>query len=216
VSFLTADSDPGQYGRLRSFVMPQGENVQGPVQVNNAIIRTPAISTAITLLNQQGSSIIQGSMQLIPVGDTLLYVRPFYAQGRGSGSYPQFQFVVVYAQGRGAFCAPTVEDGLKQLTGQTSAVTTCSVANGATSGGTGSGSPAATTTTTPGTATTTPTATTVPPATGSSADLIAQAANKYDQAQAALKNGDFTTYATLIQEVGTLIKQAQTQAAAGK
>jgi len=45
---------------------------------------------------------------------------------------------------------------------------------------------------------------------------IAQAASKYDQAQAALKNGDFTTYASLIQEVGTLIKQAQTQAAAGK
>jgi len=216
VSFLTADSDPGQYGRLRAFVMPQGENVQGPVQVNNAIIRTPAISTAITLLNQQGSSIIQGSMQLIPVGDTILYVRPFYAQGRGSGSYPQFQFVVVYSQGQGAFCAPTVEDALQQLTGQASTVTTCSVSNGASSGGTGSGSPSTTTTTTPGTATTAPAATTVPPASGSSADLITQAAQKYDQAQAALKTGDFTTYATLIQEVGTLVKQAQAQAAAGK
>ena len=44
VSFLTADSDPGQYGKLQAFVMPQGQTVEGPVQVNNAIIRTPAIS----------------------------------------------------------------------------------------------------------------------------------------------------------------------------
>jgi len=90
------------------------------------------------------------------------------------------------------------------------------VSNGASSGGTGSGSASTTTTTTPGTATTAPAATTVPPASGSSADLITQAAQKYDQAQAALKTGDFTTYATLIQEVGTLVKQAQAQAAAGK
>ena len=65
-----------------------GQTVLGPVQVNNAIIRTSAISTAITLLNQQGSQIIQGSMQLIPVGNSIVYVRPFYAQGRGSGAYP--------------------------------------------------------------------------------------------------------------------------------
>src|SRR5207245_6481753 len=35
VSFLTADSDPGQYGKMQSFTMPQGQTVLGPVQVNN-------------------------------------------------------------------------------------------------------------------------------------------------------------------------------------
>ena len=155
-------------------------------------------------------------MQLIPVGDTLIYVRPFYTQTRGSGAYPVFQFVVVYQQGKGAYCAPTVADGLRQMLGQTSPVTSCSVAAGTTSGGTGSGSVGTTTTTAPPTATTGPASTTVPPATGSSAALIQQAAAAYDQAQTALKNGDFTGYATLIQQVGTLIKQAQAQAAAGK
>ena len=71
VSFLTANSDPGQYGELQSFTMPQGQTVEGPVQVNNDIIRTTAISQAITLLNQQGSQVIQGSMQLIPVGNSI-------------------------------------------------------------------------------------------------------------------------------------------------
>ena len=118
----------------------------GPVQVNNQIIRTPAVSTAITLLNQQGSQIIQGSMQLIPVGNSLIYVRPFYTQGRGEGSYPLFQFVVVYSQGYGAFCGPTVQDGLDQMLGKKSPITTCNVSSGAATGGTGTGSPGTTTT----------------------------------------------------------------------
>jgi uncharacterized membrane protein (UPF0182 family) len=210
VSFLTADSDPDQYGRMESFTMPQGQTVLGPVQVNNAIIRTSAISTAITLLNQQGSQILQGSMQMIPVGNSLLYVRPFYAQGQGSGAYPQFQFVVVFSQDYGAYCGPTVQDGLNQMLGRETPVTTCNVSSGGQSGGTGTGSTTTTTTTSPGnTATTRPTATTVPPATGSAQDLLNQAAAKLDQAQTALENGKLGDYQQLVDQARTLVKQAQ-------
>jgi hypothetical protein len=218
VSFLTADSDPGQYGKMESFTMPQGQNVEGPVQVNNAIIRTAAISQAITLLNQQGSQIIQGSMQLIPVGNSLIYVRPFYTQGRGEGAYPLFQFVVVYSQGYGAYCAPTVQDGLNQMLGRASPVTTCNVSAGSQSGGTGTGS-ASTTTTTPtttapgATATTAPPATTtIPPASGTAQDLLNQAAAKLDEAQTALKNGQLGRYQQLVDDARTLVKQAQQKA----
>jgi uncharacterized membrane protein (UPF0182 family) len=94
-------------------------------------------------------------------------------------------------------------------------VTTCNVSAGTQSGGTGSGSP--TTTTTPGTTTptTTPSSTTAP-ATGSSASYIKQAAAAYQQAQDALKAGDPVKYAQLIQEVGTLVQQAETAASAGR
>ena len=113
---MTANSDPGHYGELRAFTMPQGETVKGPVQVNNDINRTSSISSAVTLLNTQGSRVTQGSLQLIPVGSSsLIYVRPFYVQGRQSGSFPQFQFVVVYSQDLGAVCAPTVSAGLDLL-----------------------------------------------------------------------------------------------------
>jgi hypothetical protein len=37
--------------------------------------------------------------------------------------------------------------------------------------------------------------------------LIAQAKSHYDAAQAALKNGDFTTYAQEIQTVGNILNQ---------
>jgi uncharacterized protein len=214
VSFLTADSDPGQYGKLQSFSMPQGQTVEGPVQVNNAIIRTSAISQAITLLNQQGSQILQGSMQLIPIGNSIVYVRPFYAQGRGSGSYPLFQFVVVYSQGYGAYCGPTVQAGLDQMLGRANTVTTCT-AGGTQSGGTGTGSLPTTTTTTPSTtepgstATTAPPATTVPATSGSAQDLLNQAAAKLDQAQAALEAGKLGDYQDLVDQARTLVKQAQ-------
>jgi uncharacterized protein len=215
VSYLAADSDPGQYGKLSSFTMPQGQTVEGPVQVNNNIVRTGAISQAITFFNQQGSAVIQGSMQLIPVGNSLIYVRPFYTQGRGEGSYPLFQFVVVYSQGYGAFCGPTVQDGLDQMLGRKNAVTTCNVSSGAASGGTGTGSPGTTTTTTPGTATTTPattapTTTTVPATTDSKQDLLNRAADALDRAQAALEDNDLGTYQQLVEEAQTLVKQAQT------
>jgi uncharacterized protein len=215
VSFLAADSDPGQYGKLSSFTMPQGQTVEGPVQVNNNIVRTSAISQAITFYNQQGSAVIQGSMQLIPVGNSLIYVRPFYTQGRGEGSYPLFQFVVVYSQSYGAFCGPTVEDGLDQMLGKKSPITTCNVSSGSSSGGTGTGSPSTTTTTTPGSSTTTPTTapatTTVPPASGSAQDLLNQAAAKLDEAQQALDQSppDLGRYQQLVDEARTLVKQAQ-------
>ena len=118
MSFLTANSDPEQYGQMNAFTMPQGQTVLGPVQVNNQIIRTATISTAITLLNQQGSQVIQGSMQLIPIGNSIIYVRPFYAQGSGEGSYPLFQFVVVFSQDYGAYCGQNVQDALDQMLAQ--------------------------------------------------------------------------------------------------
>jgi len=220
VSYLAADSDPEQYGKLSLYTMPQGQTVEGPVQVNNNIVRTGAISQAITFFNQQGSAVIQGSMQLIPVGNSLIYVRPFYTQGRGEGSYPLFQFVVVYSQGYGAFCGPTVQDGLDQMLGRKSAITTCNVSAGATSGGTGTGSPGTTTTTTPGTATTTPattapTTTTVPPTDGSVEDLLQQAEVKLDQAERALQDGELGQYQQLVDEARTLVKQAKEQQAGG-
>jgi len=171
------------------------------------------VSTAITLLNQQGSSVIQGSMQLIPVGNSIVYVRPFYAQSRQEGSFPQFQFVVVYSQGAGnAFCGQTVEDGLNQLLGL-APTTPCSIS--ATPGGTGSDTTTTTTTTTPpGTATTTPattapTTTTVPAAAGSAQELLNQAADALDQAQQALDAGNLGRYQQLVEQARTLVKQAR-------
>jgi uncharacterized membrane protein (UPF0182 family) len=214
VSFLTANSDPGHYGELRAFTMPQGETVKGPVQVNSEMNRASPISSAVTILNQQGSRVTQGSLQLIPVGNSLLYVRPFYAQGRAAGSFPQFQFVAVFTQDFGqAVCAQNVNDALNQLFGQAERSASCNVA--ITGPQPGADTTTTTTTTEPGTVTTTPgpTTTTLPAATGSVQDLLNQAAAKFTQADAALAAGDLGRYQQLEKEGRALVAEAQAKAA---
>ncbi len=214
VSFLTANSDPGHYGQMRAFTMPQGETVKGPVQVNSEMNRAGPISAALTFLNQQGSRITRGSLQLIPVGNSLLYVRPFYAQGQGSGSFPQFQFVGVFTQDQGqAVCAQNVNDALNQLFGQADRSTSCNIS--ITGNGGTAGTPTTTTTAPPGTNTTVPgpTTTTIPATAGSVRDLLDQAAAKFAQADAALAAGDLGQYQVLEKQGRALVAQAEALAA---
>jgi len=184
VSFMVANSDPKKYGQMTAFEMPQGESVLGPVQIDNRIKSTPAVSQQLTLLNQQGSTVIQGSLQLIPVGNSILYIRPFYVQAAGESSFPQFRFVVVSYGGQDAVLASTVNDGLAQLFGQPP---TQPLPGG-------------------GAAPTTPTPA---PSGGNVQDLLNQAADKYRQAQDALRQGDLGTYQQLVNQVGDLVNQAQ-------
>jgi uncharacterized protein len=186
VSFMVAKSEPNQYGKLESFTMPTGNNtVYGPVQVNSTILNTDSISERFTLLNQQGSSVVQGSLQLIPIEDSLLYVRPIYVVSR-SGRQPAFRFVVVFYAGK-AVIATTVEKALVQFP--------------AFQGLAGVAPP--TNPTTPNTPTT-PTA----PETETAVSLLAQASKVYDDAQTALKNGDFARYGELSKQLGTLLDRA--------
>jgi uncharacterized protein len=181
VSFLVARSDPRNYGEMTAFEMPQGQSVLGPVQIDNRIKSTTDISRELSLLNQQGSTVIQGSLQLIPVGNSILYIRPFYVQGGGESSFPQFRFVVVAYGDQDPVRADTVEAGLAQLFGQAPPPPPTP----------DDGAPA------------------TPPAGGNVQDLLNQAADRYSQAQDALRQGNLAEYQRLINEVGDLINRAQ-------
>jgi uncharacterized membrane protein (UPF0182 family) len=187
VSFMVARSDPGNYGQMTAFEMPQGQSVLGPVQIDNRIKSTTEISRQLSLLNQQGSTVIQGSLQLIPVGNSILYIRPFYVQGAGDGSFPQFRFVVVVYGDQDPVLAATVEDGLAQLFGQPPAQPVPDAEEP-----------------------------TTPPAPGGNVqDLLNQANERYSQAQDALRQGNLAEYQRLINEVGDLIERARAAAGGG-
>jgi uncharacterized membrane protein (UPF0182 family) len=115
-SFLTAKSDGDDYGKLETFVMPSGREVRGPVQVANAIQGDDELARVFTQLDQRGSQVIFGNLQLIPVGESLVYIQPIFVQ-RSQQGYPQFQFVVVFTQGKAPVQAQTVEEGLNILFG---------------------------------------------------------------------------------------------------
>ena len=197
-SFLTAKADPSNYGKLEAFVMPQGLNVNGPVQVANSIQSDPAISQQFTLLSQGGSDIRRGQIQLIPVGTSIIYVQPIYVQQSTSQGYPQLRFVVVFTQGRNPVMAQTVNQGINLLFGLPTSTTPSTTTPG---GGT---TPS---TTAPGGGTTP--STTAPAGNQTVATLLAQAQQKFNDAQTALTKGDLATYQADIRAAQDLVAQAQ-------
>ena len=178
VSFMTAKSDPGSYGKLQAFVMPQGANVFGPVQVANNIQSDTNLSREFTLLSQGGSSIVKGNIQVIPVGNSLVYVQPIFVQQSAQG-YPQFRFVVVFTQGKNPVFNSTVNAALNDLF------------NGVTP-----------------TAPTTPSTPTTPTPNATVQQLLNAAAQEFASADTALKNGDLAGYQTHIAQARTDVAQA--------
>ena len=96
-SWMVARSDGEHYGKLQVFQFPKQTLVFGPRQVVARINQDPAISPQITLWNQQGSQVIQGTLMVIPIEQSLIYVRPLYLRAQ-SGRIPELARVIVAYQ----------------------------------------------------------------------------------------------------------------------
>src|SRR5678815_8901 len=83
------------YGRMLVFQFPKQKVVFGPKQIN----QDQLISPQITLWNQQGSRVIWGTLLVIPIDQSLLYVRPLYLQSP-EGKIPELKQVVVAYKNR--------------------------------------------------------------------------------------------------------------------
>ncbi len=115
-SFMVAKSDPESYGELEVFVMPRGVPVDGPAIVNARIQQEPEISSIITLLSRAGSRVLQGNLVIIPVEESLLYVRPLYVEAEGT-RVPELKQVIV-AYGDRVVMRDTLQDALVELFGE--------------------------------------------------------------------------------------------------
>ena len=96
-AWMVARSDSDFYGRMLVFQFPKQQLVFGPSQVAARINQDQEISPQITLWNQQGSEVIQGTLLVIPIEEALLYVRPIYLRASG-GRIPELKQVVVAYQ----------------------------------------------------------------------------------------------------------------------
>jgi hypothetical protein len=100
VGYVTAGSDPGQYGKLQAFQFPTGENVDGPSQVRSLINQDPTVAQQLTLLSQRGSDVIFGDLLIVPIEDGFLYVQPvFVTASLGQTQIPELKRVVVVRGG---------------------------------------------------------------------------------------------------------------------
>ena len=117
VSFMTAKSDPDDYGTIEVFEMPQGSNVRGPVDAANSIQSDQGLAEVFRNL-RSGSAVLEfGNVQLIPVGESIIYIQPIYVKQEGQQGYPQYRGVIVFTQGDEPVIASTVAEGLNSLFG---------------------------------------------------------------------------------------------------
>ncbi len=93
-AYMTASSDVETYGQLTSYVVRNVPPIAGPLVVASQAESERNISSEITQQDntESGSDVFFGDLQLVPVGDGLIYVRPFYVAVNGAA---EFRFVIV-------------------------------------------------------------------------------------------------------------------------
>jgi len=75
IAWLAARCDPPDYGKLIVYEFPKDKLVYGPFQLEARINQNTEISQQISLWNQLGSRVIRGNLLVIPIENSLLYVR---------------------------------------------------------------------------------------------------------------------------------------------
>jgi uncharacterized membrane protein (UPF0182 family) len=113
-SFFFARSDPEHYGEL--VVYQIDGDAASPVLASQRIQNDSVISPQVSLLKGKGSDLEFGEMRVLPIGDSLLYLQPFYIKGEGSSSFLLLQGVAL-SDGENAVLEGTFEEALAALLG---------------------------------------------------------------------------------------------------
>jgi uncharacterized membrane protein (UPF0182 family) len=185
-AWMVARSDGANYGQLMVFQLPKQTVIFGPRQVAARINQDQVIAPQITLWNQQGSEVIQGTLLVIPIEESLLYIRPLYLRAAG-GRIPELKRVVV-AYRNSIVMEETLEAALAQLfptTGPRRAAAPAGVKAGA--------QPVE------------------PPAALAIDELVKQAQTHYQRAMQAQREGNWALYGDEIKRLGEVLERITTR-----
>jgi len=184
--FMIAKSDPEDYGRLRVFVMPRDRQVDGPAIVSARMNQEPEVSQLITLLSRAGSEVLQGNLLVIPIEQSLVYIRPLYVQATGANAVPELKKVVVAFSNQIAI-SDTLQGALAMVFGDAPAT----LEEGPGDAGPGDGSALSDDVT----------------------RLLEQAARAFADADAALRDGDAVEHLRKLEEGRRLFEEARREEA---
>jgi uncharacterized membrane protein (UPF0182 family) len=115
ISWMAARCDAPNYGKLLVYNFPKQKLVYGPQQIESRIDQDAEISKQLTLWNQGGSKVIRGSLLVIPVESSLLYIQPLYLEATGGG-LPELKRVIV-AYGNAIAMEESLEESLSRIFG---------------------------------------------------------------------------------------------------
>jgi hypothetical protein len=184
IAWLAARCDEPNYGRLLVFDFPKQKLVYGPSQIESRINQDPEISKQLTLWNQGGSRVIRGSLLVIPIEQSLIYVQPLYIASQ-NGGVPELKRVLAAFENKIAM-EETLEKSLLRIFGesqpeQMSARTTDD-----------SASPAGWT--------------------AGIRELIAEASRQFDAAQTEQKRGNWAGYGEALKKLEKALAELSAQA----
>lgn len=165
IAWMAVKCDPQDYGQMLVYKFPKQRLIYGPMQIEARINQTPDISQELTLWNQQGSHVIRGNLFVIPIEDAILYVQPLYLQAEQT-ELPELKRVIV-SYGSKVIMGDDLGSALDSIFGE--------------GGGQVVARPTGKTTTAEG-------------APASVKDLISQAQQAFDNAQAKQRQGDWAGY----------------------
>ena len=114
-AWMVARADGAHLGELRVYKFPKDTMVYGPKMVVARINQDDEISEKISLWDQQGSSVVLGTLLVIPIEESLIYVQPLYLKA-AEDSIPELKRVIVAYEDRIAMSS-TLEEGLAELFG---------------------------------------------------------------------------------------------------
>ena len=188
-AWMVARSDGANYGKLAVFQFPKQTVIFGPRQVAARISQDQVISPQITLWNQQGSEVIQGTLLVIPIEESLIYIRPLYLKAAG-GQIPELKRVIVAYQNQ-IVMEPTLPEALERL-----------FPGGGRAAPAVVDKPAEAQATAPSAA---------PQGTGDLAGLAQQAREHYERALQAQREGNWALYGEEIRKLGEVLERMRSR-----
>ena len=114
-AWMVARSDNDNYGKLITYLFSKQALIFGPQQIINRINQNAEISQKISLWDQRGSKVVQGNLLVIPIEDSVLYVRPLYLRSEGN-ALPELRRVIIAHQDD-IVMERTLDKGLQKLFG---------------------------------------------------------------------------------------------------
>ena len=200
--FMVVHNDPERYGEIEVFEIRSSTPVDGPALFNSNIQTEEEISQRVTLLNQNGSTVVPGNLLLIPVEDSLLYVRPLFIEATGTTAVPELQFVIV-GVGPDVVIANSFEEALELIIPDLDIDLKGGVAKSTKSGGETDTEKDSSTLSLP--------KDNKPSSPSNNLDvneLLAAANNSFAEASSALRSGDLAGYQNAIEEAAEYIQLA--------
>jgi uncharacterized protein len=114
-AWMVARSDGENYGKLVVYRFPKDRLVYGPKQIVARINQDTEISRQVSLWDQRGSQVIQGTLLVIPIENSLIYVQPLYLRA-DKGKIPELKRVIVAHENRIAM-EETLDAALSKIFG---------------------------------------------------------------------------------------------------